>query len=262
MQLDLGDRAYLVTGGSRGIGREIAAALASEGARVAICGRDAGACDAVAGELGPQVVGIAGDVSSESGAAAVVAGTVEAFGRLDGIVNNAGRFGGGPLEGLARETLEEGLATKVTGPLHLVQQALPALRQSDRAAIVNISGVTAQRVTPGAAVTAIANTGVVALTAYLAHELMPADVRVNGVIPGYTRTGVWEQRAAALAEQEGVSPAEAMQLILDRQGMGHARWGEPEEIASVVVWLLSSASSFVNGISMRVDGGQLAVVTA
>ena len=218
MELDLADRAYLVTGGSRGIGREVAAALA--------------------------------------GAA------VERLGRLDGVVDNAGRFGGGALEGLARETLEEGLATKVTGPLHLVQRALPALRDSDRAAIVNVSGLTAQRVTPGAAVTAIANTGVVALTAYLAHELMPAGVRVNGVIPGSTRTGVWEERAAALARREGISADAAMRAILDRQGLGHARWGESAEIAAVVVWLLSAAASFVNGTSMRVDGGQLAVASA
>ena len=262
MDLDLQDRAYLVTGGSRGIGLAIARALVAEGARVAICGRDADACADAAAQLGGGVVGLAGDVSTPAGAAGVVEQAVAALGRLDGVVNNAGSFGGGPLAALPRETLESGLATKVSGPLQLVQAALESLRASDRPAVVNISGISAQKITPGAAMTAVSNTGVVALSAYLAHELLPDGIRVNAVIPGYTSTGVWETRAEALASAEGLSLEEAQQAILARQGMGHARWGRPEEIASVVVWLLSGAASFVNGVSLRVDGGQLPVVSA
>jgi 3-oxoacyl-[acyl-carrier protein] reductase len=103
---------------------------------------------------------------------------------------------------------------------------------------------------------------VVTLTAYLAHELQPDGIRVNCVIPGYTRTGAWQQRAEAMAAADGISVDEALQVILEGQGMGHARWGRPEEIAAAVVWLLSDAASFVNGVALRVDGGQLPLVDA
>jgi NAD(P)-dependent dehydrogenase (short-subunit alcohol dehydrogenase family) len=262
MDLDLQDRVYLVTGGSRGIGHAVASALSQEGAHVVVCARDEAAAQEAARVAGATVTSACADVTDAGSVRALVETIGERHGRLDGIVHNAGRFGGGPLEGLPREGLDDGLATKVSGPLGLTQAALGLLRAGDRSAIVSVSGVTAQRIVPGAAVTAIANAGVIALTSYFAHELLPDGIRANCVIPGYTLTGVWEQRAAAIADAEGLSQDEARDAILQRMGMGHARWGRPEEIAAPIVWLLSAASSFVNGISMRVDGGQLPTVDA
>lgn len=262
MDLDLQDRVYLVTGGSRGIGHAVSSALAREGAHVVVCARDAEAAQQAAGAAGDTVTSACADVTDADSVRALVDTIGERHGRLDGIVNNAGRFGGGPLEGLAREGLDAGLATKVTGPLALTQAALGLLRAGDRSAIVNVSGLTALRIIPGAAVTAISNTSVIALTSYLAHELLGDGIRVNCVVPGYTLTGVWEERAAAIASAEGLTQEQARDAILERLGMAHARWGTPEEIAAPIVWLLSGAASFVNGISMRVDGGQLPTVDA
>ncbi|MGZ5985629.1 MAG: SDR family NAD(P)-dependent oxidoreductase [Caulobacteraceae bacterium] len=261
MDLNLVERVILVTGGGRGIGRAIAKACVDEGARVVVVGRGAEACRESVAALEPgRADWITCDVSDPVQVRAMVEEAVKRHGRLDGVVNNAGRFGGGPIADLTAEALREGMDTKVVGALAVVQAALPALRQSDQARVVNIGGVSAQRVTPGAAVTAIANSGMNTLTAYLARELTPDGVNVNCVIPGYTLTPPWEARAAALAEAEGLTLEAAKAAILQRQDMGHSRWGEDAEIAWPVVFLLSAQARFINGAAFRVDGGQFLAV--
>jgi NAD(P)-dependent dehydrogenase (short-subunit alcohol dehydrogenase family) len=172
------------------------------------------------------------------------------------VVNNAGRFGGGPVLDLSDAALREGLDTKVAAALRVVRHALPHLRAGDRAAVVNVSGITAEMIIPGAGVTAMGNAGLLTLTAYLAHELAADGVRVNAIVPGYTLTGVWRERARALAGEEGLGLEQAEHAILERRGIAHARWGTAEEIADVVVFLLSRAARFVNGTVLRADGGQ------
>ncbi len=261
MDLNLKDRVVLVTGANRGIGRAIAEAVAAEGARVAVIGRDAAAGAETVQALG---AGRASwhlcDISDEVQIAAMVAEVAERHGRIDAVVNNAGRFGGSPLAELKPEALRQGLDTKVVGALSVTQAALPHLRRSDQARVLNISGVTAQRITPGVAVTAIANSGMVTLTAYLARELIEDGINVNCLIPGYTLTGAWQGRAEALAAAEGLSFGAACQEILKRQDMGHSRWGQAHEIAEVAAFLLSAQAGFVNGASFRVDGGQFLAV--
>ena len=261
MDLNLKDRVILVTGANRGIGRAIARAAVAEGARVAVVGRDAEACRDTVAELGPDRSSwLLCDVAEAGQAQGLIEEVLQRHGRLDGVVNNAGRFGGGPITALTPEALREGLDTKVVGALAVVQAALPALRRSDQARVLNISGVSAQRVTPGAAVTAIANSGMITLTAYLARELAPDGINVNCLIPGYTLTGPWVARAQALADAEGLTLEAAQQEILKRQDMGHSRWGLDVEIAEPAVFLLSAQARFINGASFRVDGGQFLAV--
>jgi NAD(P)-dependent dehydrogenase (short-subunit alcohol dehydrogenase family) len=260
MDLGLSNRVVLVTGGSRGIGHAIAKLLVEEGAQVAICARDADASTQAASEMGAGCGGFCADVSDDASVARLIDDVVARFGRLDGVVNNAGRFGGGPTVQLSDQALVEGFDVKATGDLRVVRHALPHLRKSDQARVVNVSGISAEKVTPGAVVTAVANAGVLTLTGYLAHELMADQILVNAIIPGYTLTGVWADRAAALAGAEGLTQAEGEQRILELQAMGHARWGEPDEVAQAVVFFLSAQASFINGTSLRVDGGQFGVV--
>ncbi|HEY5410083.1 MAG TPA: SDR family oxidoreductase [Caulobacteraceae bacterium] len=261
MDLNLEDRVVLVTGANRGIGRAIAEAVAREGAKVAVIGRDAAAGAETVQALGRERASWhLCDVADERQTAAMVAEVADRHGRIDAVVNNAGRFGGSPLAELKPEALREGLDTKVVGALSVTQAALPHLRRSDQARVLNISGVTAQRITPGVAVTAIANSGMVTLTAYLARELIEDRINVNCLIPGYTLTGAWQGRAEALAAAEGLSFEAACQEILKRQDMGHSRWGQAHEIAEVAAFLLSAQAGFVNGASFRVDGGQFLAI--
>lgn len=261
MDLGLSGRVILVTGANRGIGRAIARACVEEGGFVVVVGRGAEASAETVRELGEdRALALTCDVSDPDQVAAMVEKAVAWRGRLDGVVNNAGRFGGGPVTGLTPEALREGVNTKVIGALTVVQASLPALRGSDQARVVNIAGVSSQRVTVGAAVTAIANAGMNTLTAYLARELADDGVNVNCIIPGYTLTPPWQGRAKALAEAEGLSQEDAERAILERQDMGHSRWGEDREIAWPVVFLLSAQARFINGAAFRVDGGQFLAV--
>jgi NAD(P)-dependent dehydrogenase (short-subunit alcohol dehydrogenase family) len=261
MDLKLKDRVVLVTGGNRGIGFAIAEAALAEGAVAVIAGRDAAAGKAAVQALGPgRASWSVCDITDEGQIHGMIAEVVGRHGRLDAIVNNAGRFGGSPIAELSGAALREGLDTKVVGALQVVQAALPHLQQSDQARVLNISGVTAQRITPGVAVTAIANSGMVTLTAYLARELIDRGINVNCLIPGYTLTGAWRARAEVLAQTEGLSFDEACREILRRQDMGHSRWGQAREIADVAVFLLSAQAGFVNGASFRVDGGQFLAI--
>jgi NAD(P)-dependent dehydrogenase (short-subunit alcohol dehydrogenase family) len=261
MDLGLKDRVVLVTGANRGIGRAIAEAAVAEGARVAVVGRDDAAGAETVQALGPDRASWHHcDVSDEAQIHRMVAEAADRHGRIDAVVNNAGRFGGSPLVELKPEALREGLDTKVVGAMLVTQAALPWLERSDQARVLNISGVTAQRITPGVAVTAIANSGMIALTAYFARELIDQRINVNCLIPGYTLTGAWRARAEALAAAEELSFDEACQEILRRQDMGHSRWGAAHEIAEVAVFLLSAQTGFVNGASFRVDGGQFLAV--
>jgi NAD(P)-dependent dehydrogenase (short-subunit alcohol dehydrogenase family) len=256
MDLGLEGRVVLVTGSNRGIGRAIARSAAAEGALVALCGRDEARGREAVAELGADRASwFTVDVTDPEAVGALPAAVVGRFGRLDALVNNAGRFGGGPAVELTPEGIHEGIDTKVAGAVGLVRAALPALRESDQARVVNIGGISAQRVTPGAAVTAIANAGMATVSGYLAAELAPDGITVNCVIPGYVLSEVWRGRANALADEEALTEEAGLQRVLDLQGLA-GRWGHPSEIADVVVFLLSAQARFVSGAAFRVDGAQ------
>lgn len=261
MDFRLKDRVVLVTGANRGIGRAIAQAAVREGAVVAILARDAVASRETVEALGDgRSSFVVCDVSDAGSVAAAVAEVASRYGRLDAVVNNAGRFGGGPIAQLGAPALREGFDTKVVGSLGVVQAALPHLARSDQARVVNISGISAQRIMPGAAVTAMANSAMITLTAYLARELIGDRINVNCILPGYVLTDPWRRRTEDLAKAEGLSFEATLIEVLKRQDMGHSRWGAPEEIADVVLFLLSAQSVFVNGAAFRVDGGQFLAI--
>src|SRR5258708_4990749 len=173
MDLNLQDRVVLVTGANRGIGRAIAEAAAAEGALIAVVGRDAEAGrDTVASLPEGRSSWFVCDVTDQAQIGRLIEAVVGRWSRLDAVVNNAGRSGGSPNPEPPGAARRGGSDPRAVVAMQFGQAALPHLRQSDQARVVNISGITAQRITPGVAVPAVANSGMIALTAYLARELI------------------------------------------------------------------------------------------
>jgi NAD(P)-dependent dehydrogenase (short-subunit alcohol dehydrogenase family) len=242
VDLGLRDTAVLVTGGSRGIGLAVARALAGEGARVALLGRDAAALAAAAEVVGPGTVTVRADTTVDAEVRAAVDRTVAELGRLDAVVNCAapraepGRLSG--LSGLDDEDFLRQVDTKALGYARVVRAAVPHLVAAGGGRVVNISGMNARRT--GSITGSVRNIAVVALTKNLADELGRSGITVTCVHPGLTITERVQQDPAF------------------REAASNNALGRPvtaEEVATVVAFLASPRATVANGAVVTVDGG-------
>jgi len=245
MDLGLIDHVAIVTGGSRGIGRAIALALAAESVRVAICARTEGPLREVEAELGKhgEALAIAADVTEAADVERVVSETVDRFGQLDILVNCAGTRGREDTDEIWNATY----ASNLLGAARMTRAALPHLRASGHGSVVHITSIYGRESGGPISYNAIKS----AMNAHakaLALELAP-DVRVNAVAPGSVAFpgGSWGRRLEE--DPEGMA-----KFIEDNIPMG--RFGTPEEIANVVVFLCSDQANWVTGACINVDGGQ------
>ena len=246
----------LVTGAGSGIGRASALAFAREGARVLVADIDvAGGEETVrrVGQAGDEARFIQADVTRADEVHALIAATVDAYGRLDYAHNNAGIEGraGIPFHEYPDEIWDRVLSVNLTGVFLCLKQEIKHMLGAGGGAIVNtasVAGLTGSRL---GAYTA-SKFGVVGLTKLTAVEYAPAGIRVNAVCPGVIRTPMVERAFFEPAPER--SQAEARYAALHPLG----RLGTPEEVAAAVIWLCSDAASFVTGLAMTVDGGMLA----
>jgi NAD(P)-dependent dehydrogenase (short-subunit alcohol dehydrogenase family) len=247
-------RVALVTGGGSGIGAATAAALCSSGWRVAICGRRRSALDAVAATTGALT--IAADLSAPDDARRVVRETVEHFGRLDGLVLNAGVVRPGPVAELSDRDWDAMVATNLSGPFRTAREALPHLAEVG-GGLVAVASMSALRATRGIAGYNATKAGLVMLVQSIAVDHGPLGVRANAVCPGWTRTEMADAEMAELAAERGVDVETAYEQSTSIVPL--RRPAKASEVAAVVRWLLSDEASYLNGVVLPVDGGQAPV---
>lgn len=237
-------RVAIVTGAASGMGRATAHLFAAEGAAVAVTDLDLATCEAVAAECGNGARAYALDVSDGEPIARTVARIAEDFGRIDILVNNAGVSSFCALEDdRYEEVWHRAVAVMLTAHQRMVRAALPWLRRSDAARIVNIASTEGLGAMPGDSPYVAAKTGVIGLTRGLAVDLGPEGITANCVCPGPIRTAMTE----ALPEEH--------KSIFARRRTALHRYGEPEEVAHVILSLVLPAASYITGAAIPVDGG-------
>lgn len=248
-------RSAIVTGAGSGIGAACARRLAADGCGVVLSGRRREPLDAIAAEIDHAVV-VPGDVGDPEHAAALAEAARESFGGVDAVVLNAGTGDSAPAGDDTPERWEQTIRTNLTGAFLVARAALPSLEQR-RGAIVGVASVNAMRAGPGWASYCSSKAGLVMLCKTIANDYGPRGVRANAVCPGWVRTPMGDADMDDLATLRGT----------DREGayaLAHAnvplrRPAEPEEVASVVAFLLSGEAAYVNGAELPVDGGATVV---
>ncbi len=247
MERSLKGRVVLVTGGSRGIGRAIAQDLGRAGAEVAVGYRkDRTSAESLVSEregVGGSARAFRADLSRPSEVRRLLAEVGSWRGRLDGLVTSGGIYRGSPVEGTSAAEWEQVLRVDLIGSFETVREALPLLRAGQDPAVVTVSSVLGSHPAVGGVAYQSAKAGVEQMTRVLARELAPG-IRVNAVAPGFIRTDL----------NRGGHEDPGYHAFVSK-GTPLGRWGEPEDVAPAVRFLLGPGSRNVNGVVLGVDGG-------
>jgi 3-oxoacyl-[acyl-carrier protein] reductase len=252
VDLRLTDKVAIVAGSSRGIGKAIASGLAAEGCHVTLCARDAGGLEQAASDLrrtGAKVLAVAADVTKPEDISRLVEETVRAFGRIDILINNGGGARtAGPFLETADGAWQAAVDLNVMAAVRLSRLVVPEMQKVGGGVILNISSIWGREAGGTATYNAV-KAAEISLAKSLARELAPLNIRVNSVAPGSILFpgGSWDRRMQA--DSEGIT------AFMKRE-IPSGRFGKPEEVADVVVFLCSERASWVTGACLNVDGGQ------
>jgi NAD(P)-dependent dehydrogenase (short-subunit alcohol dehydrogenase family) len=242
----------LVTGGTSGIGEATAVLFAEEGAKVAIIGRNEGRGKAVAERIGRNAIFISADVCSAEDCRSSIERTVDAFGRIDVLFNNAGVYFANDAVDCSEEEWDAQVDTSLKGAFLMSKFALPYMIEQGSGSIVNCSSGWGLVGGAKAVAYCAAKGGMIVMTKAMALDHGPQGIRVNAVCPGDTETPMEHEDA----QSQGLSWDDYVQQAV--AGRAIERMGQPEEIARAVLFLASDESAYTTGVALPVDGGGVA----
>jgi NAD(P)-dependent dehydrogenase (short-subunit alcohol dehydrogenase family) len=259
MDLSLNGRTAFVTGASRGIGREIATALAGEGVNLGLFGRDLERCNAVAADLGKKhpalrITVVELDLADRGAIKPAVEKAIQALGSVDILVNCAGGAYRGRLAEIPDELWETYFAVKPLGLIRMTRETIPYLRKSSQARVINISGTRGREPHGVQVMSGPINLGTLSLTKAMANEFGPAGITVNAICPGSTDTGRWTELVGIRAREQKISIPEAEKQLVADVPMG--RVVRTQDVADLTLFLASSRAGMISGVAINVDGGR------
>lgn len=254
MHIDLGDKRVIVTGASRGIGKAIATAFAAEGARVAICSRNREEIQLVAEEMdegGGRIVARAVDVTDSDAVNAFVEYVASEWGGIDVLVNNAGQGRSGNLDTLSPEQILEHANILQMGHFRFAKAVVPHMRRQQWGRIIEINALAGTIPTPEGIPSVINRASCVALSKSLGQSLPKDGILVNSLNMGWIDTGQWDRHYREMPA--GVSREEFNEMCLKVVPLG--RFGKPEDVTGMVLFLASNFAGFISGASIDISGG-------
>lgn len=258
MNLGLKDKVALVAASSKGLGRASAEAIAAEGGKVTICARNAEMLEKTRAEMaaaGYDVLAVAADMTSAADIENAVTRTVEHFGGLHILVTNAGGPPPGYFPDFDDAIWEAAVNLSLMSTVRLIRAALPHMEAAGWGRIINVTSISVKEPVDNLLLSNAVRPAVHGLAKTLANQVAGKGITINNVMPGYTLTDRVQQLAEARAKDSGKTPEEIV------AGMGQpvplGRVGRPEEFGAVVAFLASEKASYLNGVSIPIDGGYI-----
>jgi len=257
MDLGLKGKVAIVTASSRGIGRATAEVLAAEGARIAMCARTAAdvmtAADEIRERTGTDVLAVPADVTKAEDIQRIVDRTLEAYGTVNILVNNAGGPPPGTFDGLGEVEWQAAFELTLLSVVRMTRAVLPLMRRAGGGVILNLQSTSVKVPLDNLILSNTIRTGVIGLAKTLSFELAKDGIRVNNVLPGAIMTDRQREMLALQSNRSGKSVEEIVRLREATIPLG--RFGDPEDLGNMIAFLASERARYVTGVTVQVDGG-------
>jgi 3-oxoacyl-[acyl-carrier protein] reductase len=257
MDLGLKGKIAIVTASSRGIGRATAEILAAEGARITICARTAAAvasaAEQIRGRTGTEVLALEADVSRAEDIERIVARTVDTYGTVNILVNNAGGPPAGTFDEVADEAWQAAFELTLLSVIRMTRAVLPHMRRAGGGVVINLQSTSVKVPLDNLILSNAIRTGVIGLAKSLSAELAKDGIRVNNVLPGAIMTDRQQEMLARQSARSGKSVEEIVRLREAAIPLG--RFGDPADLGNMIAFLASDRAGYVTGVTVQVDGG-------